>query len=197
MMAIIEINVDENTLKEAEKALHSIGMDVQIAVNVFLRRVAIEKGFPMPMTTSVSSQKENVVYQEDEVKEHMYQTRSNNTITGKMVDELWQAFLRYNKGFGEISRLRDEVAENSGMNSGSAFIYLNILANLIKGAPNTRTLKMKDLVYLMERIKSELGPNEYHNAIQSLKTSIPYWRKKLAGSFADHVEKNLNSIWKE
>jgi len=196
-MAIIEINVDENTLKEAEKALHSIGMDVQIAVNVFLRRVAIEKGFPMPMTTSVSSQKENVVYQEDEVKEHMYQTRSNNTITGKMVDELWQAFLRYNKGFGEISRLRDEVAENSGMNSGSAFIYLNILANLIKGAPNTRTLKMKDLVYLMERIKSELGPNEYHNAIQSLKTSIPYWRKKLAGSFADHVEKNLNSIWKE
>ncbi|MBS4008077.1 MAG: hypothetical protein KGZ45_06585 [Clostridium sp.] len=196
-MVTIEIDVDESTLKDAEKALRAIGMDVQIAVNVFLRRVAIEKGFPMSMTASVSSQKEHAISQEDEAKENMYQTRSNNTITGEMVDELWQAFLKYQKGLGEISRLRDEVAENSGMNRGSAFIYLNILANLIKGEPNTRTLKMKDLEYLMEKIKSELGSNEYQNAIRSLTDSVPYWRKKLAGSFGDRVEKNLNSIWKE
>ena len=195
-MVTIEINVEESTLKEAERALHAIGMDVQIAVNVFLRRVAIEKGFPMSMTAPASSQKENNISQEDEVKENRYQTRSNNSITREMVDELWQAFLRYHKGLGEISHLQDEVAKNSGMNRGSAFIYLNILANLIKGEPNTRTLKVKDLEYLMEKIKSELGPKEYQNAIQSLKDSIPYWRKKLAGLFAEHVEKNLNSIWK-
>ncbi len=194
-MVTIEIDVDESTLKEAEKALHPIGMDVQTAVIVFLRRVAIEKGFPMSMTASATIQKVNAI-QEDEKKENMYQSRSNSTITREMVDELWQAFLKYKKGLGEISRLRDEVAENSGMNRGSAFIYLNILAHLIKGEPNTRTLKMKDLEYLIEKIKSELGANEYQNAIRSLKDSVPYWRQKTAGSFAERVEKNLNSIWK-
>lgn len=187
-MVTIEIDVDESILKEAEKALHAIGMDVQIAVNVFLRRVAIEKGFPMSMTASASSQKENAISQEDEGKVSMYQTRSNNTITREMVDEVWQAFLRYRKGLGEISRLRDEVEEKSGMNRGSAFIYLNILVNLIKGEPNTRTLKFQDLEYMIEKIASELEVDEYRNAIQSLEQSIPYWRNKIPGSFADKVE---------
>lgn len=187
-MVTIEIEVDESTLKEAEKALRAIGMDVQIAVSIFLRRVAIEKGLPMSMTASASSQKENAISQEDEGKVSMYQTRSNNTITRKMVDELWQAFLKYQKGLGEISRLRDEVAENSGMNKGSAFIYLNILVNLIKGQPNTRTLKFKDLEYMIDKIASELEVDEYRNAIQSLEQSIPYWRKKIPGTFADKVE---------
>lgn len=105
-----------------------------------------------------------------------------------MVDEVWHAFIKYHSGLGEISRLSDEVAEKSGMNRGSAFIYLNILSNLIKGEPNTRTLKMKDLEYLMKKIKSELGDNEHQRAIQSLKKSIPYWNEKLSGAFADKVE---------
>jgi antitoxin component of RelBE/YafQ-DinJ toxin-antitoxin module len=196
-LVTIEIQVDEAVLKEAQYVLHSIGMDVQIATNVLLRRVAIERGFPMSMTNPVPSQRTEVSLQEDFADENMYQTRSNSAITQEMVDEVWQAFLRYHKGLCEISRLRDEVAERSGMNSGSAFIYLNILANLIKGEPNTRTLKMKDLEYFMSKIKSELQPDEYRNAIHSLKDSIPYWRKKLAGNFAERVEKNLNSKWKE
>lgn len=189
-MVTIEIDVDESILKEAEKALHSIGMDVQIAVNVFLRRVTIEKGFPMSMTASASNQKEFVSEENQALltKEHMYPTRNNNTITRDMVDEVWQAFVKYHKGLGEISRLSDEVSENSGMNRGSAFIYLTILSNLIKGESNTRTLKMQDLEYLMGKIESELGTNEYRNAIQSLKQSIPYWREKIPGLFADKVE---------
>jgi len=195
-MTIIEIEVDENILREAEKALNIIGMDVQIAVNIFLRRVAIEKGFPIPMTAPVTSQRENVDIQEEGEKEPMYQIRYNNTITAKMVDEVWLAFLRCHKGYDTISNLKYAIADNSGMNSGSAFIYLNILTKLIKGEPNTRTLKMKDLEYFMGKIKSELGLKEYQNAKESLKTSIPYWREKLAGSFAEDVEKNLNGIWK-
>ena len=56
---------------------------------------------------------------------------------------------------------------------------------------------MKDLEYLMEKIKCELGSNEYQKAKQSLKESIPYWKRKLNGTFADQVDKNLNGIWKE
>jgi DNA-damage-inducible protein J len=189
-MATIEINVDDGILEEAENVLHSIGMDVQIAVNVFLRRVAIEKGLPMSMTAPVSGKNETVAPENEltEGNEPMYSTRNNNTITKEMVDEVWHAFIRYHKGLGEIGRLSDEVSEKSGMNRGSAFIYLNILSNLIKGEPNTRTLKMKDLEYLMEKIKSDLGLDAYRNAIQSLKKSVPYWREKLAGTFADKVE---------
>lgn len=187
-MATVQIDIEEGTLKEAEKALVAIGMDVQIAVNIFLRRVAIEKGFPMSMTAPVTKQKEYAILQEDEVKGSMFTTRSNNTITRKMVDEVWQAFLRYHKGLGEISRLKDEVEENSGMNRGSAFIYLNILANLIKGEPNTRNLKFQDLEYLMDKIASELAIEEHQNAIRSLEQSIPYWRNKIPGLFADRVE---------
>ena len=190
-MATIEIDVDENILIEAERALHTIGMNVPIAVNVFLRRVAIEKGLPMSMTSSAPSQKVLAVSEECQApitKEYIFPTRNNNAITRDMVEGVWQAFVRYHKGLGEIRNLSDEVSEVSGMNRGSAFIYLNILSNLINGEPNTRTLKIKDLEYLIGKIKSELGANEYRNAIQSLKQSIPYWRNKIPGTFADKVE---------
>lgn len=190
-MATIEINVDECILKEAEEALHSIGMDVQIGINVFLRRVAIEKGLPMSMTAPISKIEEHNVYENSQVelaKEYPYKTRNNNTITREMVDELWNAFIRYNKGLGEIRSLCDDVSIDTGMNRGSAFIYLTILSNLIKGVPNTRTLKYKDLEYLMEKIESELGVTVYENAINSLEQSIPYWKEKIQGSFADKVE---------
>lgn len=145
----------------------------------------------MSMTASASNQKKLTVSEENHaplIKEHVCQTRNNNTITNDMVDEVWRAFIRYHKGLEQISSLSDEVSEKSGMNRGSAFIYLKILSNLIKGGSNTRTLKIKDLEYLMGKIKSELGTNEYGNAIQSLKQSIPYWRKKIPGAFADNVE---------
>ena len=119
--------------------------------------------------------------------------RTNKAITKEMVDEVWKAFLKYQKGLGDISRLRDDVAEQSGMNSGSAFIYLNILANLAKGEPNTRTLKMKDLSYLMEKIRTELSDEIFQNAIKSLQRSIPYWQVNIPGSFVGKVEEYCKS----
>lgn len=196
-MATLEIQIDDKILKEAENALHSIGMDVQIAVNVFLRRVAIEKGLPMSMTAPASNQNEVINPSENSIplsEGHLTPTRNNNSITRNMVEEVWQAFMKYHKGLGEISNLSDEVSEKSGMNRGSAFIYLTILSNLVKGEYNTRNLKIKDLEYLMMKIKTELGDNQYQNAIQSLKQSIPYWREKIPGTFADNVEAYVSNI---
>lgn len=189
-MRTIQIDVDENILKEAERILNSVGMDMQIAVNVFLRRVAIEKGLPMSMTISPSNLNDRGVSVENQVPANVptHQTRNNNAITKDMVDEVWRAFLKYRKGLGEIGSLSDEVAKHSGMNRGSAFIYLNLLSNLVKGESNTRTLKVKDLEYLLEKIKTDLGENIHRNAIQSLKQSVTYWREKIPGAFADNVE---------
>jgi len=189
-MGTVQIDIDENILKEAERVLNSVGMDVQIAVNVFLRRVAIEKGLPMSMTASPSTLNDRDGSVENQVPANMpmHQTRNNNTITKDMVDEVWRAFLKYRKGMGQIGSLSDVVAKHSGMNRGSAFIYLNILSNLIRGESNTRTLKMKDLEYLLEKIKTDLGENVHRNAIRSLKQSVTYWREKIPGAFADNVE---------
>ena len=196
-MVTVEIQMEENLLDEAEKVLGAIGMDIPMAVNIFLRRVVLEKGLPMTMTGSGESKKTFAKLPETPEEESEYEfimTRTNKAITREMVEEVWRAFIKYSKGLGELSRLSDEVAEKSGMSRGSAFIYLNILANLVKGEPNTRTLKMKDLTFLMEKIRAELEDSLYQNAIKSLLRSIPYWQANLPGAFAEKVEaycKNL------
>ncbi len=192
-MTTIEINVDENVLTDAENVLNRIGMDIPIAVNVFLRRVSIEKGLPFSLVVSESSKEPP---QDCNTEIYTYQTRSNNTISPKMTQEVWYSFTEYLKGLGEINPLSDKVSEISGMNRGSAFIYLTMLANLSKAEGNTRTMKMKDLEFFMEKIKSELNTEIYQNAIKSLERSVPYWKSKLGGSFGEKVEKNLKTIWK-
>ncbi len=190
-MARIEIHIEDETLREAEKILHSLGMNIEIAVNIFLKRVAIEKGLPMAMSASVSNQAKNDD-SEDSIETFSYDsiqvTRNNNKITPVMVEEVWRSFLFHLEGSGEINRLSTEVYDKTGMNRGSAFIYLHILANLTKGEPNTRTMKMHDLEYYMGKIRRELGENKYQVALKSLQLSIPYWKEKLSGSFADKVE---------
>ncbi|HMM32817.1 MAG TPA: hypothetical protein PKB13_13695 [Clostridia bacterium] len=189
-MITIQVNIEEDILKEAESALYSIGMDVQIAISIFLRRVALEKGFPLPMSTPSTSQREAIAF--DEIPPQRIGTQphlaQNNTITRAMVDAVWTAFMVYYKGNGKISSLSYEVSETSGMSQGSAFIYLNILLNLVKGEPNTRNMKIADLKYLLGKINTELGTGAYQNAINSLKQSIPYWRARISESFADQVE---------
>lgn len=190
-MAKIEIQIDDGILTEAERVLHSLGMDVEMAVSIYLRRIALEKGLPMTMTGHVSKQSELEMTEDFEDSfedDSKASTRSNSKITTVMVDEVWHAFLRHIEGSGEINPLSTEVSLNTGMNRGSAFIYLTVLSNLVNGDPNTRVLKYKDLEYLMAKIQSELGESKYQKALKSLMASVPYWREKIPGAFADKVE---------
>jgi len=190
-MAKIEIQIDDRILAEAESVLHSLGMDVEMAVSIYLRRIALEKGLPMTMTGPIAKQSESEITEdledsfEDDSKAS---TRSNSRITAAMVDEVWRAFLKHIQGSGGISSLSTEVSSKTGMNRGSAFIYLTVLANLVNGDSNTRVLKYKDLEYLMGKIKTELGESKYQNALKSLLASVPYWRERISGVYADKVE---------
>jgi addiction module RelB/DinJ family antitoxin len=190
-MAKLEIKIDDGILAEAEKILHSLGMDVEMAVSIYLRRIALEKGLPMTMTGLVSKQPEPEITEdfedsfEDDSKAF---TLSNSRITTAMVDEVWHAFLRHIGGSDGINPLSTEVSLKTGMNRGSAFIYLTVLSKLVNGDPNTRVLKYKDLEYLMGKIQTELGESKYQKALKSLMASVPYWREKIPGSFADKVE---------
>ncbi|WP_273127627.1 hypothetical protein [Bacillus weihaiensis] len=190
-MAKIEIQIDDEILTEAKKVLHSLGMDFEMAVSVYLRRIALEKGLPMTMTRVVSKRIEKDItgdFEENFDDNTRVSTRTNSRITTAMVDEVWQVFLRYCRGSGEIKQLSLEVSTRTGMNQGSAFIYLTVLANLVNGDPNTRVLKYMDLEYLMGKIQDELGESIYQKALKSLMASVSYWREKIPGAFADKVE---------
>ncbi len=190
-MATIEVQVDDGILSEAERILHLLGMDVPMAVSIYLRRISIEGGLPMNMAGQVTEHPGPYAPDdidgsfEDDQKSSM---RSNTRITVEMVDAVWHAFLRHFEGSGEINPLSTEVNQKTGMNRGSAFIYLNVLSNLVNGAHNTRVLKYKDLEYLMGKIQADLGEATYQKAIRSLVSSVPYWREKIPGGFADKVE---------
>lgn len=190
-MAVLKLNIEDETLYEAERILQSIGMSSEIAVNIFLRRIVLEKGLPLTMVASETSQAASRFSEESNVGfdfSEAHVVRSNHKITHEMVEAVWLGFLRYLEGSAEIGRLSTEVAEKTGMNRGSAVIYFNILANLEKGEANTRTMKMEDLEYYMGKIKSELGEHKFQEALKSLRRSVPYWKEKLAGSFGDRVE---------
>jgi len=189
-MASLEIQIDDAVLAEAKKVLHSLGMDVEMAVSIYLRRIALEKGLPMPMSGVSPKWTENDSDEgmEESDNDAKSRTRANNKITAEMINEIWQAFLRYTRGLGQVNLLSTEVSSKTGMNRGSAFIYLTVLSNLVKGEPNTRVVKYKDLEYLMDKIRDELGESQYQNALKSLKASVPYWREKISGTFADKVE---------
>ena len=190
-MAHIEVQVDDEILTEAERILHLLGMDVQMAVSIYLRRIALEKGLPMNMVGQGPDRTGFSIPDDSDgsfADEANTSARSNNRITAEMVETVWHAFLRYVEGSGEIKPLSKEVYQKTGMNSGSAFIYLNVLSNLVNGSHNTRVLKYKDLEYLLGKIQSDLGEATFQKAIRSLISSIPYWREKIPGNFADKVE---------
>ena len=77
------------------------------------------------------------------------------------------------------------------MNTGSAFIYLVMLDNMVAGKSNTRNMKIKDLTGYVMRIKNELGKTPYENALTSLEASLEYWNDPKFGHFATHVQEFL------
>lgn len=189
-MARIEINVEDAILHEADKILHSLGMNAEIAINIFLRRIALEKGLPMSMAVINTSNSEYDELDDSEEGIEMDGThikRINSKITSSMVEEVWRAFLKHLAGDGDIKKLSISVSDKSGMNQGSAFIYLFVLINLVNGDSNTRILKYKDLEMLMSKIRNELGEKKFQKALHSLDMSVPYWREKIPGNYADKV----------
>lgn len=185
-MLSVEVMVNQKEFDEASNILESIGLSMDIALGIFIKRVIKEKGLPL-----ILKQTESEVRTEDtEFEDRRTTSRSSKAITMPMVEEVWHAFKKYQKGYDEILDLSYEVAEKTGMNKGSAFIYLNIIAKMIKGEKNTRSMKPKDFEFYLNRIKKELGEHAFENAIKSIGLSIPYWRNNLP-TFADSMQEVL------
>lgn len=194
-MSKLMIEIDDSLLKEAELILDSVGIDIDIAFNIFVKRIIKEKG--LPFSLKLGSDIGELVSSVDK-KDYLClgqsnTGRSNSSITMKMIEEVWNAFKNYYKGFLDVNKLADSIFNKTGMNRGSAMIYLNILVNLSKGEINRRSMKPKDFEFFLIKMKHELGLEIYKNAIYSVRISIPYWKSNNS-TFAEKMDEVIKKL---
>ncbi len=182
----LRIEVDDETAKGAQLVYDVLGIDLETAVKMFLKRTVLEQR--LPLSTSVSAFERTGSASDAKLR------RSKNVITKAMVEDIWRRFKRHVAEGGSANSIAAEAHGATGMNQGSAFIYLTILDNLVNGKHNTRNMKMADLEFYMDRIREDLDERSYCNAITSLRLSIPYWDKDEFGQFASKVQAYLDSI---
>jgi predicted glutamine amidotransferase len=118
-------------------------------------------------------------------------------ITQDMTQKVWFFFSEYYHN-GEIDKkkIAADIALESGMSEGSAYIYLVILDNLIKGKANKRNMKVKDLSYYINEIEKEFGQNKLSLVLDSLERSLPYWRERINMKYADQIKALITDIEK-
>ncbi len=49
--AKINVNTDAETKEKATKLLHEMGLDMTTAINIYLKRIILEKGIPFELST--------------------------------------------------------------------------------------------------------------------------------------------------
>lgn len=188
------INIDDQTAREAQTVYDTLGLDMETAVRMFLKRTVLEQRLPLETNVPVISPSAFPNASSAPVEE---KKRTNNAITRAMAEDIWRRFDRYLNEGGDINAIAADAHTATGMNQGSAFIYLTILNNFVNGKHNTRNMKLADLKYYVERIQEELDRQSYLNTIESLKASIPYWDKEVFGMFASKVQTFIDELEKD
>lgn len=200
----ITFNFDVQTYESAELILSDMGLDIQTAVNIMLKRITKEGSIAfMLQNASITAppevkQPETQLEYEDTLTNspRYYRTRIAGKITNEMRDYIWTVFSQNkNLSYTAYQELAREITKTTGMNYGSAYIYFVILSCFMQGKFNTRTMKISDLEFYIKKILHECSKIEFENTLKSLEESIPYWEEHIQGYFAQKV-KNLVSQYK-
>ena len=194
-MSRLTFEIDDVQLQEVNRILDSVGLDLDIAFSIFIKKIIKEKGLPFTVKQNAEPVHHEIkTEEEDEITlESIRSRRSNNSITPEMVEEVWSAFKNYQNGLEEVKVLAYLVSLKSGMNLGSATIYLNILIKLSNGEINRRSMKTSDFEFFLKKFKDDLSEEMYNKAIESVKLSIPYWKSNIP-TFAEGMELLLSKI---
>lgn len=185
MSNMVYVEVKAELASKASDVLERLGFDLEDAIRLFLRRCVIEQKLPFDINDCATPHMQ--------IAQNNKRSASGGKITQDMVKCVWKAYEDYHIDGGDLRSIADDISSDTGMNAGSAFIYLVILDNLIQGQRNTRNMKMRDLEFYMSRIKEVYGNTAYRNALSSLKESIPYWESQPLGNFADKVRMYLQT----
>jgi addiction module RelB/DinJ family antitoxin len=182
-MITININIDNEIFEEASSILDSFGMTMDIAINLFINNIIKSKGFPIEL-------KQKDAQEVSAIKTDKVKARINED----MIEVVWEKFKKLLKGESSVIESSDQLESETGMNKGSAFIYLTILTNMVQGKENTRNMKVKDFEFFLNKIKEELGNEAFQNSLKTLRETLPYWEKKGIAKFAASVRDLIDSF---
>lgn len=196
-MAKLMFELDDELLEEVNNILDSVGLDLDIAFSIFARKIVKEKGLPFNVRQKHDENTNESTYNDNSFSPQLGSRRTNNAITIEMIEEVWSAFIKVKDGYFDVREMADYISEKSGMNYGSATIYLNILMNLSNGEINKRSMKPSDFEFFIDKIKKNLGETAYQKALHSIEVSIPYWNRNIptfANSMIDLLKKQNKMV---
>ncbi|MCL2555559.1 MAG: hypothetical protein FWE03_00880 [Firmicutes bacterium] len=196
----LSLTLDAHLLDEAENILDDFGLDANIAIKMFLKKLIKERNISF-LTSSTLASHSNIAPPSPAPLQtaatdnaHSWDNdfqptrRSNSAINSDMRNFLWTVFKQHKiNRDNDNQQLAKMVSSRTGMNQGSAFIYLNMIDNWVNGKSNTRTMKFEDLVFYVQAIKNELNQSAFEATLSSLSDSIEYWDERIPGRFAEKV----------
>ena len=202
---VLSLELDNEMIENAETVLDEIGLDVSTYIRIALLKLIKEQRVPFNLSANQSSSnpmpmKSSPVvnpYDDDAVEVDFVKNepRQMIKITSEMCQSIWNEFkTRIASRDMNLQESAQRISTQTGMSRGSAFIYFTILTNLVSGAQNKRSLKMEDLEFFIEKIKSEMPDQMFRAAIVSLEASIPYWNEKVPGAFAEKVQRLVDKL---
>ena len=107
----------------------------------------------------------------------------------KMTDEMIEICYKCGKMVfqGENAQeLADDVAEETGMNRNSAFMYIYVVSSLLSGEVFKRAISKKALEIYFKKIFNEYGSAGLKKAIKATRLHIDY--RKSCGHTVDSIE---------
>lgn len=128
------------------------------------------------------SRQNNVVEQENA-------TSASSVSYTKMTDEMIEICYKCGKMVfqGENAQeLADDVAEETGMNRNSAFMYIYVVSSLLSGEVFKRAISKKALEIYFKKIFQDYGSEGLKKAIKATRLHIDY--RKSCGHAVDSIE---------
>ena len=107
----------------------------------------------------------------------------------KMTDEMIEICYKCGKMVfqGENAQeLADDVAEETGMNRNSAFMYIYVVSSLLSGEVFKRAISKKALEIYFKKILQDYGSDGLKKAIKATRLHIDY--RKSCGHTVDSIE---------
>ena len=107
----------------------------------------------------------------------------------KMTDEMIEICYKCGKMVfqGENAQeLADDVAEETGMNRNSAFMYIYVVSSLLSGEIYKRAISKKALEIYFKKIFQDYGSDGLEKAIKATRLHIDY--RKSCGHTVDSIE---------
>lgn len=119
--------------------------------------------------------------------------KNGRTITPYMIETVYSVYKDVFSGAITYSRGKELVAQQSGMDIGSAGNYFQSLRAMFKGDVYTRSINKMATQYFLEHIESDYGVDALRLAVESVQKHTEYFASHNKGSLSG-IEKLANEF---